>query len=251
MSQSPDALWLNVSPALQRFDRPLVKHLSQSLAIAHWEYCQTLDEPMSLEIALGLLHDYLQPHDRPLHLLGHGISGLLALLYTRRYPEWVRSLTLLSVGGHPAVDWQAHYYTQLQLLPCSRATLLTQTVYNVFGYQSRPIIRELLQVLDRDLQSSLSPHTLYQRMSILPGGVSVPLMVCGSQDDVVIGSHELQKWQPWLKPSDRLWQCPTGRYFFHYFQPQTVGEKIVDFWNSQSSRPLGYSCQNALALGGE
>lgn len=243
MSQSPDALWLSVSPALRGFDRPLLNHLSQQVAIAQWEYSQTSDEPMSLEIALALLHDYLQQQDRPLDLLGHSTSGLLGLLYARRHPERVRSLTLLSVGVHPAIDWQAHYYVQLQLLPLPRATILAQTVYNLFGYQTRLIPRELMQILERDLSSSLSPHTLYHRVSIIPGGVSVPLFVGGSQDDIIIDPNLLQGWQMWLKEGDRLWQCPNGRYFFHYFYPQTVSEQIVNFWRS-----LGSSYQASMNL---
>jgi pimeloyl-ACP methyl ester carboxylesterase len=233
MSKLPDALWLNVSPALEKLDRPLLKHLSQHISIAQWQYCQTQDEPMSLEIALVLLHDYLKHHDRPIHLLGHSTSGLLGLLYARRYPERVRSLTLLSVGVYPAVDWQAHYYTQFQILPCSREMLLMQTVCNLFGHQSCPVARDLLQVLEQDLKSSLSPHTLYRRVSFFPGGVSVPLMICSSQNDVVIDPNLLQGWQPWLKEGDRLWQCPDGRYFFHYFHPTQVSEQIVAFWHSQ------------------
>jgi pimeloyl-ACP methyl ester carboxylesterase len=190
---------------------------------------------MSLEIALVLLHDYLKHRDCPIHLLGHSTSGLLGLLYARRHPERVRSLTLLSVGVHPAVDWQAHYYAQLQLLPCSRQTLLTQVVYNLFGRQSRLKTQELVRMLKRDLSSSLSPHTLYRRVSFFPGGVSVPLMVCGSQDDVVVDPNLLQGWQPWLKSGDRLWQYPDGRYFFHYFHPQQVSQQIVDFWSSLDS----------------
>ncbi|MGQ9872395.1 alpha/beta fold hydrolase [Leptodesmis sp.] len=235
MSTLPHALWLNVSPALEKLDRPLLDALSRHIAIAQWQYCQTQDEPMSLEIALVLLHDYLKHHDRPIHLLGHGTSGLLGLLYARRHPERVRSLTLLSVGVHPAVDWHAHYYTQFQFLPCSRETLLMQTVYHLFGHQSRSIKRDLLQVLERDLRSSLSPHTLYRRVSFFPGGVSVPLMVCGSQNDVVVDPNLLQGWQPWLKEGDRLWQCPDGRHFFHYFYPTQVSKQIVAFWHAQPS----------------
>jgi pimeloyl-ACP methyl ester carboxylesterase len=233
MSQLPDALWLNVSPALKGFDRPLLKHLSEHTSIAQWEYCQTSDEPMSLEVALALLHDYLKQQSRPLHLLGHSTSGLLAWLYARRYPERVRSLTLLSVGVHPAVDWQAHYYAQLQLLPCLRETLLNQTVYALFGHQSRPVKRELVQVLERDLRTSLSPHTLYQRISFFPGGAPVPLLVCGGQDDIVVDPNLFQGWQSWLKEGDRLWKCHAGRYFFHYFHPQQVSEQVADFWYAQ------------------
>lgn len=233
MSQLPDALWLNVSPALKGFDRPLLKHLSQHASLCQWEYRQTVDEPMSLDVALSLLHDYLKPQSRPVHLLGHGTGGLLAWLYARHYPEQVRSLTLLSVGVHPAVDWQAHYYAQLQLLPCLRETLLNQTVHALFGHQSRPIKRELLQVLERDLQTSLSPHTLYRRASFFPGGVPVPLLVCRGQDDRVIDPNLFQGWQPWLKDGDRLWQGQSGRYFFHYFHPQPVSEQIAAFWSAQ------------------
>jgi pimeloyl-ACP methyl ester carboxylesterase len=244
MSHLPDALWLNVSPDLQRFDRPLLKHLSKHISIAQWEYCQTLDEPLSLEIALVLLHDYLKHCDHPLHLLGHSTGGLLGLLYARRYPNRVRSLTLLSVGVHPAVDWQAHYYAQLQFLPCSRETLLTQMVYNLFGHQSCATTRELINILECDLSRSLSPHTLYQRVSFFPGGVPTSLLVCGSQDDVIIDSGLLQGWQPWLKANDRCWQCSRGGYFFHYFHPQQVSEQIVVFWNLQrSSQPLAGSLE--------
>jgi pimeloyl-ACP methyl ester carboxylesterase len=240
MSKFPDAVWLNVSPALKGFDRRLLKHLSKQVTIAQWQYCQTLDESISLEKALVLLHDYLKHSDHPLHLLGHSTSGLLGLFYARRYPERVKSLTLLSVGAYPAVDWQAHYYVQRQLLPCSRETVLTQTVYTLFGYQSRPITRELIRILEQDLVSSLSPHTLYQRVNIPPGGVPTPLLVCGSQDDTVIDANLFQGWQPWLKQrhsssekcQDRLWQCPKGRYFFHYFYPLEVSEQILNFWGA-------------------
>jgi pimeloyl-ACP methyl ester carboxylesterase len=240
MPQGFDALWLNVSPALQGFDRPLLKQLSQHTAIALWEYQLTADEPIALETALLLLNEFLEVQPQPVHLIGHATSGLLGLLYARLYPDHVRSLTLLSVGVYPGVDWQAHFYAQLKRLPCSRKTLLKQMVYNLFGYQSRPITDNLIRMLDRDLQTSLSPHTLYQQMSFIPGGVPVPLLVCGSQDDVIIDAHLLQGWQPWLKsaePSvmgDQLWQCDEGRYFFHYFYPTDVSQQITRFWSTQS-----------------
>jgi pimeloyl-ACP methyl ester carboxylesterase len=237
MSKLPDALWLNVSPALEKLDRPLLKILSGQMTIAQWQYCQTPDEPMSLQIALDLLHSYLQQYDRPIHLLGHSTGGLLGLLYARRYPEKVRSLTLLSVGVNPAIDWQAHYYAQFQLLPCSRKTLLDQTVYNLFGFQARPTMPGFLQLLEQDLKQALSPHTLYRRASFSPGGVSVPLMVCGGQSDTVVDPNLLMGWQLWLKDCDRLWICPNGRYFFHAVHSQLVGQKIGEFLRSLDRVP--------------
>ncbi len=236
MSTLPDVLWLNASPSLQGFDRPLLRFLSRQRPIAHWQYYQTQDEPTCLEVALELLHEHVR--DRPMHLIGHSTSGLLGLLYARRYPTQVKSLTLLSVGIDPAIDWQAHYYVLLKLLFCSRQTILSQMVYNLFGYQSKPITQNLVKTLERDLTNSLSPHSLFQQVSIAPASLSVPLFVAGSQDDIVVDPQQIEGWRRWgvgslhdySVPPNRLWQCPSGRHFFHYFYPVPVGEQILNFW---------------------
>jgi len=236
MPQLPDALWINVSPPLQGFDRPLLKDLSQHTSIARWEYAQTPDEPNSLETALVLLHDYLKHRDRPIHLLGHSTGGLLGLLYARQHPERVRSLTLLSVGVNPAVDWQAHYYTQRRLLPCEQQTILRQMVYGLLGCPPKDTREMVVELLERDLYQSLSPHSLVLSKSLLPIAVEVPLLVCGSVDDTVIDPNQLRGWQQHFQHSvSRLWVCPGGRYFFHYFYPEQVSEQIVQFWSAAPS----------------
>lgn len=232
MSLLPDVLWLNVSPRLQRFDRPLLHVLSQHSVIALWEYSQSPDEPNSFEQAIALLHDYLKPCDRPLHLIGHSTSGLLGLLYARQYPERVKSLTLLSVGGYPAVDWQAHFYAQAQCLPCSRHVLLSQLVYRLFGRRSHAVAESLIHMLEQDLITALSPHTLFRRASLPPGGVPVPLLVCRGETDFIVDPTLFQAWQEWLKAGDRLWSCPQGGHFFHYDYPERVGQQIWAFWSS-------------------
>ncbi|GAB4384537.1 MAG: hypothetical protein Kow00121_48150 [Elainellaceae cyanobacterium] len=233
MSQVADALWLNVSPPLQGFDRPLLKSLTQHTLIAQWEYSQTPDEPNSLETALALLHDYLKHHSQPIHLLGHSTGGLLGLLYARQHPERVRSLTLLSVGVNPAIDWQAQYYAQRRLLPCNQQTILRQITYGLLGCPPRDTTETLVKLLEQDLYQSLSPHSLVRSMNLLPIVVEVPLLVCGSVDDVMIDPKQLQGWQQYFKhTASRLWVCPGGRYFFHYFYPQQVSEQIVQFWNA-------------------
>lgn len=233
MSEIANALWLNVSPALQGFDRPLLKTLAQSTSIAQWEYSQSSDEPTSLDTALVLLHDYLKHHDRPIHLMGHSTGGLLGLLYARQYPQRVQSLTLLSVGVNPAIDWQSHYYTQRRLLPCDQQTLLRQMVYGLLGCPPKDITQTMIKLLEQDLYQSLSPHSLVRSLSLLPISVEIPLLVCASVDDTVIDPNQLQGWQQYLHHSaSRLWVCPGGRYFFHYFYPEQVSKQIVQFWDS-------------------
>ena len=132
-STTPDALWVNVSTGFQCLDRKFLGQLARFSEVSHWAYSQTADEPCSLEIAMTMLHDYIKQCDRPLHLMGHSTGGLLALLYTRRFPHRVKSLTLLGVGVNPAVDWQAHYYAQLEFLHCKRSLVLAQIAYALFG----------------------------------------------------------------------------------------------------------------------
>lgn len=242
MSLPVDAVWLNVSPALQLFDRPLLRLLSQQYKIAHWEYQQDLDEANSLTLAIALLHEYLQSCPEPVHLVGHGTGGLVALLYTRYYPHRVRSLTLLSVGVHPAVDWQAHYYALAKFLHCSRSMILGQMVQNLFGPQPFSKVKSLIRILEQDLLHSLSPHNLFKHYMVPPGGVEVPLMICGGLEDVIIDPHHFHRWHSYFKSSDRLWLCPHGRYFFHQQHPELTASQVLDFWQpiqaEQQNDPL-------------
>jgi len=226
----PCYLWLNTSSSFRCFEQPLLSYLSKRVSIARWEYSQTQDEASSLDIAIGLLHDYLQNKTYPVHLIGHSTSGLLGLLYARQYPEKIASLTLLAVGADVTIDWQVHYYTHLQAL--NRKKVLTTMAYNLFGCYDDRAIEGLVKILEKDLDASLSPHSLWQRVSLPHNGVSVPLMVCGSLDDPIVEAAELHKWQPWLKASDRLYLHPDGGHFFHFFQSQQVGKNILSFWQS-------------------
>jgi pimeloyl-ACP methyl ester carboxylesterase len=245
MSRQPDVLWLNTNPSLVRFHRLLIRYLAKQVVISEWEYQQSRDEASSLDIALVLLQDYLKGLDHPVHLVGHGTGGLLGLLYARKYPHRVQSLTLLGVGCHPAVDWQAHYYVLLQHLPCSRDRILAQMVRGLFGDQSSGIMKVLIKILEQDLLCSPSPHSLYQRVSIEPGGVEMPLLVCGSEDDIIVDPNAIKGWQSWLKSSDHLWLSPQGYHFFHYFHAQMVGRQLMKFWQKQS---LAKAFQSSHAL---
>ncbi|NEP40096.1 MAG: alpha/beta hydrolase [Okeania sp. SIO2H7] len=246
MNNLPDVLCLNVSPSLQVFDKPLLRYLSTKLITAQWEYSQSQDDPCLLDVAVTMLHDYLKFRNRPIHLIGHSMGGLLGLLYARRHPERVRSLTLLAVGVYPAVNWQAHYYVYRQLFPFSREKIIAQMVESLFGYRYPKNCKKLAKVLEEDLDYSLSPHSLLKTISVEASGVEVPLMVCGSQDDFVVDPHSLQGWQFYLKKSDRIWQCPQGRHFFHCFYPQLVGEQIMDFWQELERENLECPSRNSV-----
>ncbi len=237
MSTIPDVLCLSASPALKCFNRPLLRELSITHIVAQWEYSQSQDEPCSLDAAVVLLHDYLKSFDRPIHLIGHGLSGTLGLLYARLHPERVRSLSLLSVGVYPTIDWQAHYYVQRQLFKCSRTFVLTHVVTTLFGSQCPLMVKRLVAVLEEDLDTSPSPHSICGQHYIPPEGVPVPLMVSRGEHDVVIDPNALEQWQPWFKECDFQWECSNGLYFFQYTHPHKVAQKLRDFWNLLNPEP--------------
>ena len=231
MSDSFDVLWLSASHALQRFDKPLLDYLSgYNISVAQWEYQQTKDEASSIDQAVELLYDFLEWRDRPVHLAGHSMGGAIALSYARRFPQKVRSLTLLAVAAQPANTWQAHYYFQRQLFSISRELILASNVRSLFGNQPPHTTKKLVAALDKDLEQSPSSHSLFKLVYLPKGGVSMPMMVCGSNSDPVVSPPALHDWLNWLKPEDKLWECPQGYHFFHYFYPQQVGEQMLSFW---------------------
>jgi pimeloyl-ACP methyl ester carboxylesterase len=240
----PEVIWLNTSFALQCFAQPLLEQLSEQANVTQWQYHPQLDEDCSLEQAILRLHDYLKTLPHPAHLIGHSTSGLLGLLYARVYPEQVKSLSLLAVGVDIAVDWQFLYYQhRWQLSPDE---LLSSMVYNLFGYQNQRNLDCLITLLKHDLIYSLSPHSLFRQVHLLPYEVAIPLLVCGSQDDIVVDDQDLQAWGAFLKPGDRLWSCLDGGHFFHCSQAPALAEQLVDFWQDSKHSQLGAPLTSAV-----
>ncbi len=230
MSASVDRIWIAANHSFQRFDNKLLHYLSQDKSVARWEYYQHQDEPSSYPIALGFLSNYLDTLDCPIDLIGHSTGGLLGLLYARKYPEKVKSLTLLGVGCNPAIDWQAHYYAMRGFLPCSDRIILAQMVHKIFGTQNQYNTKGLSRVLQQDLKTSPSPHSLFRRVKVNNCQIVPPLLVCGSSNDAIVDRNSLQGWQKYLKPEDKVWQCHQGNHFFYYFYPQEVSQQVLDFW---------------------
>jgi pimeloyl-ACP methyl ester carboxylesterase len=233
MTRRPEVLWLNGSPSLQCFDRPLLGALAAQAEVMQWQYCQGPDEASSLQNAVALLHEYLEQADRAIHLIGHGISGVIGLMYARYYPEKVRSLTLLGVAEQPAMTWQTHYYVQRHLMSCSRYQVLAFMVRSLFGSKPPYDVKNLIRALDRDLAEAPCLHSLFRVVDLPKGGIIAPLMVCGSTTDPVVHPPALLEWRNWMKSGDRLWECPTGRHFFHYFHSQEVADQVLAFWQSE------------------
>ncbi|MEL6470864.1 MAG: alpha/beta hydrolase [Cyanobacteria bacterium J06623_4] len=240
MKNEPSLLWISVSPYLKCFDRRLLARLAKEAPVRLWEYAQTIDEPCCVESIIDALHSHVEERiafecsldgyseqaPRRFHLLGHGTSGVIALLYARLYPHRVASLTMLSVGANPAVNWQSHYYATRQLLHCSRERVLAQMVRLLLGKQSPKFCQALVQLLAHDLDSNLTFHSLGHDISIQPGGTDMPLLVCNGELDSVVCAQQPALWQAQMKTGDHLWHCPDGRHFFHFHHAKPVAKVI-------------------------
>ncbi|MEL6351785.1 MAG: alpha/beta hydrolase [Cyanobacteria bacterium J06627_28] len=248
MHQKSDVLWLSVSPFLKCFDQRLLGQLTRGNTIRRWQYCQTIDEPCSVTDVVKSLHEYLKSrtpadpsHPYPkVHLMGHGVSGIIGLLYTRQYPDYVASLTLLSVSDQPAINWQAHYYALRHLLPCSREIILGQMTRLLFGQQAPRFTKALSQLLSKDLDSNITLHSIAHKTQIPSGGVDVPLLVCNGEIDDITGTQPALNWHKQLKEGDRYWQCPEGNHFFHFQQYKETAKVIADYW-AELPKPLSMS----------
>ncbi|MBE9221628.1 alpha/beta hydrolase [Cyanobacterium stanieri LEGE 03274] len=234
MFKHPDVLWLNTNTYFKRFNLPIIKYLSRQVSIGQWEYEQNQDEGCSLEGAIALLDDYLTMVKKPVHLIGHSTAGVLGLLYARKYPEKIKSLTLLGVGVNPSKDWVEYYYNLRKNFPCRREIILTRLSHHLFHYQNHYYQKAFLNILDKALLYSLSPHSLYETPNITKGGIDKPLMVCGSSEDAIISPQDMEQWQPYLKKEDYLCLINQSSHFFHYLSPQCVGQQILKFLNATS-----------------
>lgn len=229
-----EALWLSTSSGLKSLDQPLCRCLATYIPIHQWNYHLTLDDPVGLDPALDLLFDYVNQLKRPIHLIGHGLSGALGLLFSQQFPELVHSLTLLAVSYQPAATWHAHYYVQRLLLDLSREQLLLRMAQRLFGTQHCCRIRALATALGKDLETSPVPHSLLGLVSLQGGSLLVPTLICGSQDDPIVDPETLSQWQDVFKSTDQMWVCSGGRHFFHYLYPQNIADRIQMFWQTAS-----------------
>jgi pimeloyl-ACP methyl ester carboxylesterase len=233
---SIDALWLTVTPSLSCFDQPLLQQLSKTKVIANWQYRYGLDEGGCLDNAIEMLNLYLTDREDPIHLIGHGMGGTLALLFSQRYPDKVRSLTIMGVAEQPAVTWHAYYYVQRQTFSCSPQQILVRLVRNLLGDTLPHPIGHLGAALRKDLEQGLSPHSVLKIGAIPQGGVAMPLLICSATEDPIVHLSAVVDWNKWLKPQDELFWVSGKMHFFHYFYPERLSNQIQKFWQESSSQ---------------
>lgn len=237
MSIYGDIIWASGSTFLRCLHMPLLKELLRYTNVSVWEYIQYFDESACIDTAVELLHSHLKNQESTVNLIGHGIGGTIALIYARKYPQFIRSLTLLSVSTQPAKTWHVNYYEQRQINACSQKEALLKTLYNIFGdnfpcHGNSP--HHLIGKFHKELENIPLTHSLFKMEQLPTGGVTIPLMICGSEIDNILSYSEINDWEKWLKPEDNLWKYPQGGHFFHCFYPKILSMQILRFLQFKS-----------------
>ncbi|MDJ0620226.1 MAG: alpha/beta hydrolase [Calothrix sp. MO_192.B10] len=229
MSMYGDIVWVSGSPYLRCLHIPLLKKLFRNTNVSVWEYIQSLDESACMDTAIELLHSYLKTKESPVNLIGHSIGGTIALVFARKYPQLVKSLSLLAVAAQPARTWHVNYYQQRQIYTLNQGEALSNTLHHIFRDKFPCNQSKLMDKFYQDLENLPLMHSLFQIEQLPTGGVSMPLMICSGQIDMILGYPELHEWEKYLKPEDIVWKCPQGGHFFHYFYPEIVSKQISNF----------------------
>ena len=140
------------------------------------------------------------------------------------------------MGFNPYLDWLSYYYSWRNHWSCSQEIVLAHLAKYLFGFHSNYYRQALVKILAKATVYSLSRHSFYKRYNnFAVPSVDCRLMIAGSIEDKIVPWSEIEKWRWKLKPDDILWQCPRGEHFFHYFQPQLIGEKLLEFWSQEES----------------
>ncbi len=238
MKDKPEVVIISTSPTNDRLDVALVRYLGRNWTVGQWIYTQSdVDEGVSTYEVLFNLEDYLSSFP-PVHLIGHSLNGMLAFLYAKKFPDRVKSLTLLSVGRNMAMNWVSQYYFNLNFLPICRVCLLKQMALNLFGNRSVEELDFYINLLIKDLLYGFCPHSPLDLICVKNEPIPVPLLVCGSKNDFICDPDSLVSWQKFLKPTDSFYLFNEGRHFFHHFAVEAVGKTIETFWQSKVDQPI-------------
>ena len=228
--QPSSVLWLDAQPSLYCFNRRLARLLSESRTVRQWSFQHDLDESCSVETIHNLLVESLNDLDEPPHLIAHGLSGSIACLFAQRYPNLIRSLTVLSVDTQSCNHWTNHYLTMRSQLPCSRSQILSHLASALLKTDHVHVNSALSQLLEKCLDSDFISGSVVGQQSIdslTPP--DVPMLILNGEYDFVVDSGSLHRWRSVLKSGDYVDLIPQGRHFFQFSHAALVVEKINAF----------------------
>ena len=223
-------LWIDLQPSLYCLFKRTTQSLSQNFEVKRWSFEHDLDESCDVDTVHGLLRQTIDNSSRPVHLVGHGISGTIAYLYAQKYPNNISSVSALSVDTHSTNQWTSHYQSMRSQLPCSRFHILSHLsslLVNGNSEQIRSVVTRLLaRCLDNDfVYGSIVKSQIIENIN----KANVPILVINGEKDFVIDEQSCDRWRHYLKPGDCYQKIANGRHFFPFTEWSQTSNMIESF----------------------
>ena len=224
-------LWIDLQPTLHCLNKRVAQLLSRTFSVQRWSFQHDLDESCSVATVHDLLRQTLVASPEPMHLVGHGISGTVACLFAEKYPDLVKSLTLLSVDTLSANHWSSHYLDMRSQLPSSRQAILRHLSSLLFSHQNPRAVEVLPCLLAKCLDNEFTQGSIVNQQHIpdLNSPKEVPTFVLNGESDFVVDTNSRDRWSKSLKSGDRFVCMEKGRHFFQFDQSQHVAQLITAF----------------------
>lgn len=231
MVKHQEAVWLNPGFTGSGVHRRFTEVLRQGYPLREWILDDRSGLCGDLESVFAQLQADLGPGGDSIHLIGHGMGGILAWRVARRLPGRVRSVTMLGVGPIPAINWQTYWMMMRHRSLCSGGQVMAHLVRLLVGPQRLPQARDWMRLLEQELATSLPPIAFLHSTPLAQDHpLSMPVLIGGGAEDLLVSSAQMGRWRAYLKPQDRAWICPGGPHFFHITAPQRVSDQVVRFW---------------------
>ena len=175
----------------------------------------------------------------PIDLVGMSFGGMIAQYTAHKYPELIRSLTLVctspafGLDGTNPVEWKQARLSGLETFGTPGAAAQT-ILTNLAGPNAQHVVPEAVEAMQRvpmdGMMDSLATITTHDSRKILPAISVRTLVLVGSEDDETPPSYAEAIVE--LMPNARLVTIPGAGHLLNLEAPQELNTAITEFWEA-------------------